>query len=358
MIEKTGDILANTIKIKDPHCLDAFSHAPIHYSAILGDFDGVDILLQYNSPVDITTNSGYTALHLAVQHTDIVRLLLLNKANPNKRTFHNQETPIHIASRCGSSVTVSLLLEAGADINAACVIERTPLIMAIASKNLCVSHLLIDWGAKINIEDAEGVTPLYCSIAINNVQLAEKLLKKGARIYVRLYLMHYCVRNSMYDMLKLLIDYDRDNINIREDSSGYTPLMLAIAEQNPLIVKLLIDYGSADINRDDFSIKELHITIAESQCMEQFLTMAQILLAAGVNIDNCNYWGETPLHHAIMFEKYEYAEYLLKQGADIHCRCTSRYADSLILARQAGNVNLLKIMGKLYNNCFTIILLK
>lgn len=343
MIEKTGDMLANTIKVKDPHCLDAFSHAPIHYAAILGDFESVDTLLQYNSPVDITTNSGYTPLHLAAEHSDIVRLLLLNKADPNKRIFHNQETALHVAARCGNSRTVSMLLEAGADINAACALERTPLIWAIVNKNLDVAHLLIDCGAKVNMEDNEGVTPLYVSFAVNNVALAEKLLQRGARIYVRLYLMHYCVRLNMLPMLKLLIDYDRDNINMREDSSGYTPFMLAIAEQNPTMVKVLIANG-AHLNRDDFPIKELHITIGESQCVDQFRAMARVLLPAGVHIDNCNYWGETPLHHAIMFEKYQIAEYLLKQGADVHCRCSNRFADSLILARQAGNANLLKIM--------------
>lgn len=110
MIEKTGNMLANTIKRKDPHCLDAFNYAPIHYAAMLGDLDSVKVLLSYNSPIDISTTSGFTPLHLAVEYTDVVRLLLDRKANPTKRLFQNLETPLHIAARVGNAEVVSTII--------------------------------------------------------------------------------------------------------------------------------------------------------------------------------------------------------------------------------------------------------
>lgn len=38
VIEKTGEMLANTISTREPHCLDAFRKAPIHYAAAEGHY--------------------------------------------------------------------------------------------------------------------------------------------------------------------------------------------------------------------------------------------------------------------------------------------------------------------------------
>lgn len=124
IFEKTGELLSNTIKKKDPHCLDSYSHAPLHYAAMIGDLQCAELLLQvcdvvvaffisanslfepirlqYNSPVDITTKCGYTALHLAVKSPDVARCLLKRRANPNKYADHKQETPLHTGKNHGN----------------------------------------------------------------------------------------------------------------------------------------------------------------------------------------------------------------------------------------------------------------
>lgn len=110
VIEKTGDMLANTINIREPHCLDAFRQAPIHYAATVGDYECMQLLLKHNAPIDMTTNTGYTALHLAVEQPRIVDLLLRYKADPNKLTFYEQLAPIHMAAKIGIIETVGLFL--------------------------------------------------------------------------------------------------------------------------------------------------------------------------------------------------------------------------------------------------------
>lgn len=156
MIEKTGDMLLNTVKLKDPHCLDAFSHSPIHYAVIRGDTLCTKLLLEHNAPIDITTNLGFTPLHLAVKHPEVVKILLANSSNPNKRIFQNLETPLHTAARVGNAAAVSMLIHAGADVNAVCIIERSPLILAIISENIEIANILIDYGSKLNTQDAKG----------------------------------------------------------------------------------------------------------------------------------------------------------------------------------------------------------
>lgn len=106
IIEKTGEMLANTISMREPHCLDAFQQAPIHYAATVGSYECMELLLNHNAPINMTTNIGYTALHLAVEQPKIVELLLQYKANPNKLTFYDQLAPIHMAAKIGIIETV------------------------------------------------------------------------------------------------------------------------------------------------------------------------------------------------------------------------------------------------------------
>lgn len=106
VIEKTGEMLANTISAREPHCLDAFQHAPIHYAATVGSYECVELLLKYNAPINMSTNTGYTALHFSVEQPRIFSLLLQYEANPNKLTFYDQLAPVHLAARVNATDTV------------------------------------------------------------------------------------------------------------------------------------------------------------------------------------------------------------------------------------------------------------
>lgn len=176
----------------------------------------------------------------------------------------------------------------------------------------------------------------------NNISLAERLLKLGARIFANHYLLHYCVRKNMQEMVEVLVQ-NGDNINMR-DISGWTPLLLAIREHNNVLIQYLIERGSV-INRDEYVMKELHIAIQESQNIEQFRFVATLLLLNGVKIDSNNYWGEPPLLHAIAMEKYQMAELLIKEGANV-MENNDRCLDILLLARRERNITLMKLLGK------------
>lgn len=86
--------------------MDAFQQAPIHYAATVGSFECMELLLKYKAPINMQTNIGYTALHLAVEQPKIVELLLHHNANPNKLTFYDLLSPIHLASKIGILETV------------------------------------------------------------------------------------------------------------------------------------------------------------------------------------------------------------------------------------------------------------
>lgn len=110
VIEKTGEMLANTISAREPHCLDAFQQAPIHYAATVGTYECMELLLQHNATINMSTNTGYTALHLAVEQPKIIALLLHYHADPNKLTYYEQLAPIHMAAKIGIIESVIIFL--------------------------------------------------------------------------------------------------------------------------------------------------------------------------------------------------------------------------------------------------------
>lgn len=102
IIETTSDLLANAISMHDPHCLDAhcldaYQEAPLHYTAQVGSYECMELLLKHKAPINATMPNGLTALHLAVEQPNLVELLLQYKANPNKLTCVDQMAPIHLA---------------------------------------------------------------------------------------------------------------------------------------------------------------------------------------------------------------------------------------------------------------------
>ena len=69
--------------------------------------------------VDCADNLGKTALCAAAFHnrTDVIRLLLQNGANANKRDGFFGHTPLHCAASENSTEAIAVLVKHGASIN-------------------------------------------------------------------------------------------------------------------------------------------------------------------------------------------------------------------------------------------------
>ena len=96
-----------------------------------------------------TVYDGRTALHLAAieGHPEVVKLLLEEGADKDAATVEGQLTvggqkALHLAALHGRSEVVKLLLEAGADKDAVDLEGRTALDLAIERRHLEVVRLL------------------------------------------------------------------------------------------------------------------------------------------------------------------------------------------------------------------------
>lgn len=174
-----------------------------------------------------------------------------------------------------------------------------------------------------------------------NVSLTERLLRLGARLFVPHYLLHYCVHNDMPEMIRVLVEYGDDNVNIR-DSSGLTPLVLAIQESKPDMVRLLIECG-AELTHGRRA-REMHIAVQVTNSVEMCKQTLNVLVRHGCGIDVLNDWGEAPVFLALLQDRFGITAHMIKEGACINFGVNT--PDMLLLSQFHQNLNMVKLLGK------------
>ena len=128
---------------------------PLHTAARVGLVEALHRVLEYCPDVNVCRNDYLTALWYGTNycHTDVVRLLLKNKARvlpPQVRDYMPVDTPLHAAHR---SDIMKLLLEA--DDGHQC-LERTnawgmtPLLEAAWGGRVCCFEMLLQHGASVH----------------------------------------------------------------------------------------------------------------------------------------------------------------------------------------------------------------
>ncbi|XP_074532160.1 uncharacterized protein LOC141795244 [Halichoeres trimaculatus] len=101
---------------------------------------------------------GVTALHVAsaLDYQDMVQFLLDHKADPEARTFLDQQTPLHYAAKNDAAGSIRLLLQAGASISCIDYKHRTPLQLAANMERSEAARLLMELGAEAGMIDSDG----------------------------------------------------------------------------------------------------------------------------------------------------------------------------------------------------------
>jgi cytohesin len=268
------------------------SRTPLHIASSFGSKVLVSLLLEAGADIIAQDIRGIAPLHFAATHGNMEAVLALlgaaartavNGCEPtNPKTviprdyicsarnhvLHAKDksgrTALHSAVSNGRTNIVSLLLEAGADVNAEDDACMTPLHYAM--KNMFRKDMLaalLNAGADINARDKRGSTALHFGTNCNNEDAMSMLLKAGA------------------------------NVNAKDDDAR-TPLHCAALKFcSEKIVALLLEAG-ADINAtDNRGSTPLHDASRENRYV-----FVSILLQAGADIDATDDKGETPLHCA------------------------------------------------------------
>jgi len=230
-----------------------------------GDRAGVRAGLQKKGEVDAAEPDGTTALHWAVRADDLELTRMLLRAGADARRANRYGvTPLQLAAVNGSVAAATALLEAGADPNVVLPEGETILMTAARTGQPDLLRVLLDHGAAVQAREKwYGETALMWAAAENHADAARVLLERGADVNVRSADLKFARRRTGQSVLSL---------------GSWTPLMYA--------------------------------------ARENALDAARVLLAAKADLNLTDPDGATALVIAILNANYDFAAFLLDEGAD------------------------------------------
>lgn len=291
----------------------------LHSAIRAGDMARVNQLLRTGVSVNILDELGGTPLLTACWsgHAEIVSLLISRGADVNARHREAGSSALEYAVLTVRPDIVAPLLRAGADVSVKYEGGQTALHLAAERVSPAVIDLLL--GAKADREalNNAGNTPLEEAVLHDRLESLRTLIDHGAsfrtahRADGRSALHEACIK-GFRGIAELLLQKGADPA--LRDSSGQSPLDLALAYKNASVVSLLLSLGKSSISGSQAAADRA----METAAMKGQVEIAQALLNGGYDINRPTPKGSTYLHDAALANQKKMAELLLKSGASVH----------------------------------------
>jgi ankyrin repeat protein len=373
---------------------------PFLLTVLLNKDPGILNLLLESGKVDIneTTKSGMTALYMAVMdsNTPTAEFLLTHGANPNV-AIKDGCTPLHVAAAYAKDLDIVELLLNHPDVDVNClnnegcnaldyamnnkrghgeaivnllkehdVVGRDNILPKGNKESIkkqmldysnrkpdeienCVSDDTITTGDKI-ARISESPKYLVSAIKNSNVETLRVLLKNGADTKTwgeygmsALHLASFLAKTT--DVIDVIYETGKFDINGGDDNNGWTPLHHAIAgtinyETN---TRHLIGKGADPTIRDNDGDTSFHMAA------QQHLTDTDIfgLLLENekkIEIDGRNKKGRTALHLAIRNSNSAAAKFLLSNGANPNAADQSGFTPLHVAAIYAKDMDIVELL--------------
>ena len=239
-------------------------------AARAGDRATVKTLVQKGANVNAAEGDGTTALHWASYRDDVEAADVLLKAGAKVNAANDLgATALWTASLNGSSAMVRRLLQAGANPNLGLLSGETPMMVAARSGAPEVVAQLIGRGANVNARGARDQTALMWAVAQHHPDVVKVLLAHGADI---------SVKSEVWSQVMAVSPHGFADYNKNIPHGGETALMFAARVGD--------------------------------------LPSAQLLVAAGANVNDADAWGVSATTLAAHAGFTEVVEFLLSKGAD------------------------------------------
>ena len=270
-----------------------------------------------------------------IRESETVRTLISAGANLEAVDFRG-ETAIFKAVYSNCPESVKILGNAGANVNAQCKIQRTPLMVCTSYP---VLNVLIEFKANPKLEDCDGYTALHHFAIADKTQFIRLLLIQGA-----------CIDHR--------------------SKKGNTPLQVATRARSNESVHFLISRNANVSTKNDTGVNLFHEAIipwdffatsnvfpavntlsliSEIQnyllpSSERCIDLIRLLIEKGGNCDLASDEGVTPLMLAALCGDLNLIEvFLTERRADPHA-CDGSGRSVLAYACRGGNMSIVKIL--------------
>ena len=253
--------------------------APLVEAVKAGDLDRVRALVgDPVGDVNVTGPDGATALHWAVHQDDarLVALLLEAGADADAASRYGVR-PLSLAAENGSAAVVERLIDAGADPDTTLRGGETALMTAARTGDAATVRALLVRGADPDARDRfRGQTALMWAAARDNADAVRALAEMGADVHARtataerpaggnrlfyappptgFTALMFAARGGRLDALRVLLEAGADVNDTLSD--GQSALVVAVANANWALADYLLDRG-ADPNLAGAGWNALH----------------------------------------------------------------------------------------------------
>jgi ankyrin repeat protein len=164
----------------DPNAANPGGETALMTAARTGKMDAVKLLLDRGANVNAKDiEHEQTALMWAVteNHADVVKLLLDHGADINTHTKVTMPKGEYVPARSAAASGTGIIRQRALPTADG---GMTPLLFAVRDGNADLVHLLLDRGADINAASGNHTTPVIIALLNGQVGLATELLAKGA----------------------------------------------------------------------------------------------------------------------------------------------------------------------------------
>jgi uncharacterized protein len=282
--------------------LSADSRPPLVDAAKRGDRAAVRTLIEKHADVTAAEADGSTALHWASYRDDLESADLLLRAGARVNAANDLgATPLWAAAQNGSDAMVRRLLAAGADPNAALLAGETPLMVASRAGKAAVVEQLIAKGANVNARGARQQTALMWAVSQSHPGVVKLLLAHGADL---------SLRSAKWSQVMAVPPHGYLPYNREIPAGDETALLFAARVGDLESAQLLVAAGANVNDADAWGVSA--VTLAAHS---GFGPLVEFLLDKGAD-PNAMRAGFAPLHEAIMRRDEPMVAALLAHGAN------------------------------------------
>jgi ankyrin repeat protein len=296
------------------------------------------VLLDSGANANAENNEGKAPLHLVSQGdcasqengVGIVRALLQHGVDIHAKDI-DHDTPLHSAAFSGMLEIARVLLNHGANVNAENKSGRTPLHQVAQGEydsqecSVGIARLLVERGVDVQSQDKDHDTALHAAAFTGRLEMAKLLIDSGAITTaenehgeIPLHLVsrgQYISQENSVGIVQLLLECGVD-VNAQE-KHGWTSLHWAAFKGRVEVAQVLLGHGANAKLETEKGETALNLaSLGEYDSEENGVSVVQLLLRRGVDVNAQDKDAWTSLHWAAFKGRVEVAQVLLDHGAN------------------------------------------